>query len=144
MATYNVVKDYLAQWMQVGKKVWLQSENRAVGIRKVIEGEKYAQEFESLWSEISTTKANEAYLEGTEETIQDLLSNKWELVECARCSLPVACLDMGAREISACPCSTMRLWPNLETIPPRKPVKTTRYLNNICDRLLEKRSPAST
>ncbi|CAN1210724.1 hypothetical protein TUMEXPCC7403_11040 [Tumidithrix helvetica PCC 7403] len=140
MATCDVVKDYLAQWMQVGKKVLIQSENKSVGICKVIEGERYTQEFEALWTEISTIKAKEAYLEGTNETIQELLSDKWELVECPRCNLPSACIDMGMRETKACPCDTMKLWPNLETIAPRKPVKTAKYLNNICDRLLKDRT----
>jgi hypothetical protein len=139
MANSNVVKDYFAQWMQVGKKVLTQSDNKSVSISKVIDGEKYAQEFELLWTEISTNKAQEAYLEGTNETIQELLSDKWELVECPRCSLPSACIDLGVRETKACPCDTMKLWPNLDTIAPRKPIKTAKYLNNICDRLLIKR-----
>jgi hypothetical protein len=140
MAASNVVKDYLAQWMQVGKKVLIDGKNESVSICKIIDGEKYAPEFETLWAEISTTNAKTAYLEGTNETILELLSDKWELIECPRCSLPSACIDVGVRETQPCPCDTMKLWPNLETIAPRKPVTTTQYLNNICDRLLVKSS----
>jgi hypothetical protein len=138
MASRTLVKTYLAQWMQMGKSVHLPQQNKEVHIHKIIQGEKYSPVFNMLWDEISTTKAQEAYLKGTSQTISDLLSNKWEIIPCARCSLLVPCLDMGARVPISCPCDDLIGHPNLESIAPRQPVKTLSHLDNLCDRLDQK------
>ncbi|MBD2176647.1 hypothetical protein H6F42_06925 [Pseudanabaena sp. FACHB-1998] len=138
MASRTLVKTYLAQWMQMGKAVHLPQQNKEVYIHKIIQGEKYSPVFNKLWDEISTAKAQEAYLNGTSQTISDLLSNQWEIIPCARCSLLVPCLDMGARVPISCPCDDLVGHPNLESIAPRQPVKTLSHLDNLCDRLDQK------
>ncbi len=138
MASRTLVKTYLAQWMQMGKSVHLPQQNKEVHIHKIIQGEKYSPVFNMLWEEISTAKAQEAYLKGTSQTISDLLSNQWEIIPCARCSLLVPCLDMGARVPISCPCDDLIGHPNLESVAPHQPVKTLLHLDSLCDRLTQK------
>ena len=97
MASRTLVKNYVAQWMQMGKTVSLSTQGEQVRIYKIVQGEKYSPLFNQLWDEISTTKAEEAYLSGTDQTVSDLLSNKWEIIACARCNLLVPSIDIGPR-----------------------------------------------
>lgn len=138
MASRTLVKTYLAQWMQMGKSVHLVQQNKEIFIHKIIQGEKYSSGFNQLWLEISTTKAQEAYLNGTDQTISDLLSNRWEIIPCARCNLLLPCLDMGARKPISCPCDDLIGHPNLDSIAPHPPIKTLNHLDNLCDRLTQK------
>jgi hypothetical protein len=89
MASRTFVKNYIAQWMQMGKSVSLSTQGEQVSIYKILDGEEYSSSFNQLWDEISTTKADQAYLDGTDQTINDLLSDRWEIIGCARCSLLV-------------------------------------------------------
>jgi hypothetical protein len=141
MATSTEVKEYLAKWLQMGKKVLVN--DTELTLTQVINGENYSPEFEQLWHQLiqsSTGSAGSitnaiAYLEGANETIQDLLKPEWEILSCAVCDLPVPTLSLGFREIKACPCDDLKMHPNLETIAPRSPVKTSSYLQKISDRL---------
>ncbi len=131
MATNLEVKEYLAKWLQMGKKI---SMHRAeISLIKVISGADYTSEFEQLWHQ---AQRENAVLDGTNETIQDLLKPEWEILDCAVCEMPVPSLGSGFREIKSCPCSDLDLHPNLETIAPRTPVVTSDYLQNISDHLI--------
>ncbi|PZO38706.1 MAG: hypothetical protein DCF19_16015 [Pseudanabaena frigida] len=134
MASRTLVKNYLAQWMQMGKAVSL-SNNEEVYISKIVQGEKYSAVFNKLWDEISTTKAHEAHLSGTDQTISNLLSGQWDIIACARCSLLVPILDMGARAPVCCPCDDIPNHPNLDSVAPHFPIKMATYLGDLCDRL---------
>jgi len=138
MASRTLVKNYLAQWMQMGKTVSLTTQGDEVHIYKILQGEKYSPSFNKLWDEISTTKANEAYLSGTDQTISDLLSNHWEIIACARCNLLVPSLDMGARVPVCCPCDDLPSHPNLDLVAPHIPVTLVSHLDDLCDRLEQK------
>jgi hypothetical protein len=135
MSNYDAVKQYFAQWLQMGKRVFVEKQNNFVAINRVIKGESYSDEFEHLWAEISDPGSGDVYLEGTNETVQELLGPKWETIGCARCDMLVPCLSAGPRDIPVCPCHDLGCFPNLDSIPARAPVITNKYLSNIITRL---------
>ncbi len=135
MATRTSVKNYLAQWMQMGKSVSLSNQREDIHIYKILQGEKYSHLFNKLWDEIITNKANEAYLSGTEQTISELLSDKWDIIACARCNLLVPCVDMGPRAPVCCPCDDIPNHPNLDLVAPHVPVTLAEHIDELCDRL---------
>jgi hypothetical protein len=135
MSNYDAVKQYFAQWLQMGKRVFVERQNKFVAINRVIKGEGYSNEFESLWAEISDPGAGNVYLEGTNENVQELLRPEWELISCARCEMLVPCANLGPRDIPVCPCHDLGCFPNLDSIPARVPVVTNKYLSSIIARL---------
>ena len=104
-------------------------------IYKILQGEKYSPSFNKLWDEISTIKAEEAYLSGTDQTISDLLDNKWEIIACARCNLLITSVDMGPRTPVCCPCDDLPNHPNLDLVAPHVPVTLASHIDDLCDRL---------
>jgi CHAD domain-containing protein len=142
MASHTLVKNYLAQWMQMGKTVSLSTEGEEVSIWKILQDEKYSSLFNEFWDEISTTKAHTAYLTGTDQTIGDLLSNRWEIIACARCNLLLPSIDMGPRVPVCCPCDDLPNHPNLDLVMPHLPVKLLSHLDDLCDRLAQKSTEA--
>ena len=138
MATRTLVKNYLAQWMQMGKGLSLSIYGEEIHIHKVVQGEKYSSAFNELWEQVSNDQSQEAYLSGTDQTISDLLSPKWDVIACARCNLLVPSLDLGARVPVCCPCDDIPNHPNLNSIAPRIPVTLVEHLDGLCDRLDQK------
>ncbi len=134
MSNYDAVKKYFAQWLQMGKKVFMKNQNKLVGMNCVVRGESYTNEFEQLWAEISDPRSGDVYLEGTDESVQELLSPKWEVIACARCAMPVP-IGMGPQVAQICPCDDLGCSPNLEAIAPREPVITAKHLTRIMSRL---------
>ncbi len=138
MASRTLVKNYLAQWMQMGKSISLSNHGEEVYIDKILQGEKYSDRFNQLWDEISTTKAEQAYLSGTDQSISDLLSSSWEIIGCARCNLLTPSLDLGARVPVCCPCDDLPNHPNLDLVAPHHPTTLVDHLDQLCDRLAQK------
>jgi hypothetical protein len=136
MANKQNVKKYLAHWFQLGKKVIVGHSNRSFLPNPVLQGDRYSLEFEECWQEILALKTSDCYLEGTKETIAQLLTPAWELLPCGRCSMPVPVKSMGLPSIF-CPCYYLSNWPNNELPPPRPPVNTQEQLTVIRDRLLD-------
>lgn len=134
MASQTQVKQYLAYWFQLGKKVLLHNGNESRLPQPVIQGDRYSREFEDCWNEILSPESGDCYLQGMEQTIDELLSSEWELEQCSRCSMPVPMRTMGMPPCN-CPCFDLPNWPNLEAPLPRLPVSTRLYLLNICNRL---------
>jgi hypothetical protein len=135
MASRTLVKNYLAQWMQMGKTVSLAAHSEQVYIHNILQGEKYSPLFNKLWDEISEAKNQEAYLTGTDQTISDLLSNQWEIIACARCNLLVPTIGVGPRAPVCCPCDDLPNHPNLDLVSPHLPVQLVTHLEALCDRL---------
>jgi hypothetical protein len=127
MATNTEVKEYLAKWLQMGKSVSIN--DAEIKLHQVVKGEEYSPEFEQIWEQ---SQQQVAYLEGNNQTIQDLLKPEWEIISCATCELPVPKLSLGYREVRSCVCDDD---PNLDTIAPRSPVISSIYLQGISDRL---------
>jgi len=128
------VKQYLAYWFQLGKKVVSHNGQHEILPQPVFLGDRYSPEFESCWQHILTAKKTDFYLEGTEQSIQELLSPCWELIPCARCEMPVPIKKLGNQSLS-CPCSDLSDWPNTELPQPRSPVDSQAYLDRLRDRL---------
>jgi hypothetical protein len=136
MATEQDVKTYLAYWFQLGKKVIVGNGRASLLPEPVLKGDRYSHEFESCWQEIHS-QAAECYLEGTDESIGELLTPAWEMLPCGRCNMPIAIKNLGMPALF-CPCNTLPTWPNTELPLPRSPISTQEQLKIIRDRLGQK------
>ncbi|BAY22557.1 hypothetical protein NIES2100_23200 [Calothrix sp. NIES-2100] len=140
MATEQDVKKFLAYWFQLGRQVIVGNGRAYLLPQQVLQGDRYSEEFEECWQEIRS-QADECNLEGTDETIAELLTPAWELLPCSRCDMPVAMRNIGMPALF-CPCSTLPNWPNTELPSPRSPISTPAQLQLIRDRLWQK-SPST-
>ncbi|MUG94877.1 hypothetical protein F7734_21925 [Scytonema sp. UIC 10036] len=143
MASTNDVKQYLAYWFQLGKRVVIDNGAATLQLREVVNGNRYSDEFEECWERITSPDAGDCYLEGTHETIAQLLSPAWEVAPCARCNMPIPARNMGMPPL-LCPCFDLAGWPNTELPPPRCPVDSQEELRAIRDRLLGSLSSRSS
>ncbi|MEZ2234305.1 hypothetical protein [Microcoleus sp.] len=135
MASEYEVRKYIAYWFQLGKKVLIGNGSEALLPKPVIAGDRYSQEFEECWQKIVSPDSGDCYLEGTKETIGELLTPAWEMSPCARCAMPVPLRDSGM-PAECCPCNDLAHWPNTEIPQPRSPVSTQLQLSGIRDRLV--------
>ncbi|NET00623.1 MAG: hypothetical protein F6K61_08600 [Sphaerospermopsis sp. SIO1G1] len=135
MANKQEVKKYLAHWFQLGKKVIFGHSGQSFLPKKILDGDNYSQEFEECWQRILSLKISECYLEGTHETIAELLTPQWEVLACGRCAMPIPVKTIGMPSI-LCPCYHLDTWPNNELPTPRCPVNNQEQLSLIRDRLV--------
>lgn len=136
MASEEQVRQYLAHWFQLGKKVLIDNGQQALLPEPVFRGDRYSQEFEDCWRRIISPLAGESHLEGTHETIAELLTSEWEIILCSRCVMPIPLPTRGLPP-ECCPCFDLPLWPNTDVPKPRSAVNTKSHLRDICDRLEE-------
>jgi hypothetical protein len=141
MASLPQVKQYLAHWFQLGKRVYLRNGDLALLPSKVFHGINYTTEFELCWELILSPHSGDCYLEGTSQTIADLLSPSWEIVGCSRCQMPVP-MRVAGIPIGSCPCDNLPNWPNNELPSPISPQQVESKLIDIKDRLVRVASPA--
>jgi hypothetical protein len=134
MANTIDVKNYIACWMQLGRSMWLQGGQQQRQVQQVLNGEQYSQEFEDCWQQVLAPDGGDCYLDGTTVTVNELMSPTWEIVDCARCHMPVALPTAGLPPVE-CPCQPLPNWPNTELPCPRPPVQTLDYLRSIQARL---------
>jgi len=135
MASEQEVRQYLAYWFQLGKRVIVNNTQQVIKPKLVIQSSQYSQEFENCWQQLKASDLNESYLEGTEQSIAELLTPAWEMNSCARCAMPVPIPSVGVPSLS-CPCNDLPTWPNTEVPAPRSPVNSQAQLADIRDRLL--------
>lgn len=136
MASEQRVRQYLAYWFQLGKKVWIYNGKMALLPKTVIHGDRYSDEFEACWQRIMAADSGDCYLDGAGQTIDQLLSDRWDIVPCARCNMPVPMAALGApMPHLSCPCSDLESWPNTDVPAPRMPVSSKQHLRQLCDRL---------
>jgi len=133
MASIIEVKEYLAYWFQLGKRVVMPKSQKKLLPIPVFERSKYSLVFEEYWQEILTTK-EDCYLDGTEQTIKELLTPVWEIINCSRCTLPVPA-NHGHPYCSLCPCADIPSWPNLELPLPKIPSNDQEHLSHLQFRL---------
>ena len=139
MAQSQQVKKYLAYWFQLGKKIVNSSGNHSLMPKKILNGHGYSSEFENLWKLITQEhKYEQYYLEGTRQTIKQLLSSQWDIVNCARCDMPVPIIELGQQNNHGCVCDDLDNWPNNELPLPRQPVNTQHKLIKIRESLMSK------
>ncbi|AIE72707.1 MULTISPECIES: hypothetical protein [unclassified Synechocystis] len=134
MADATEVKNYLGHWFQLGRGIVFPKSNEIVLPNPIFAGQVFSSAFEDCWQRILTSR-DDCYLEGTEETLQNLLTNAWEIVGCARCALPVP-LPRHQIPSCLCPCVELESWPNLELPLPRLPVNGACTLRKIQERLI--------
>ena len=134
MANTNEVKEYLACWFQLKKRVISNDGSQILLPNSVFGGNGYSKEFEKCWQLILSPDSGEWYLEKTEQTIAQLLQPSWEITSCARCSMPVAILNAGVSS-HICPCHDLDSWPNTEIPTPHIPVNFQDKLQEICNRI---------
>lgn len=135
MASEQQVRQYLAYWFQLGKRVLIHGGRESLLPRPVIQGNRYSDEFESCWQQINANNAGDCYLEGTNQTIAELLSPAWEINPCSRCSMPVPLRTVGMVSSPDCTCSDIPDWPNNDMPQPRDPIDSQTLLMQIRDRL---------
>jgi len=135
MASQQEVRQYIAYWFQLGKKVFVGGMQDAYTPQPVLQGNRYSQEFENCWNEIQQVKGEGVYLEGTEQTIAELLTPAWEILGCVRCDMPVPLKVMGMPP-KVCPCHDLPTWPNTEIPVPRAPIDGDLRLIDIKARLM--------
>ncbi len=135
MASKKEVKKYLAYWFQLGKKVFINNGRTSLQPQTIVNGESYSDEFEECWQKVLSSKSGECYLEGTQQTVAELLSSDWEMASCCRCDMPVPLRNLGMPPL-LCPCNDVLNWPNTELPPPREPIKSQEKLIKIRDSLL--------
>ncbi|NJL09700.1 MAG: hypothetical protein HC908_04295 [Calothrix sp. SM1_7_51] len=140
MASQKEVKQYLAYWFQLGKKVVVGNRATTLQPHKIINGDRYSDEFEACWQQIIDKGSDNCYLEGTEETIAQLLNSTWEVVSCARCSMPVPVRATGMPSV-LCPCNDLANWPNTELPLPRSPVNSQEHLVGISENIAKLYAP---
>ena len=134
MANTNEVKKYLACWFQLKKRVVSNNGSQILLPKSVFGSDGYSKEFENCWQLIISPDSGEWYLETTEQTISQLLEPSWEITSCARCSMPVAILNVGVPS-HICPCHDLGNWPNTELPAPRIPVNSQEKLQEIRNKL---------
>lgn len=103
MANKNEVKQYLAYWMQLGRKLILS--DRVVSLDQVIAGDHYTTRFEEIWQE-GEARPEAASLEGANISLEQLFSANYELLSCPRCDLPLPSLTLGPRSRNPAPVMT--------------------------------------
>ncbi|MEG4249251.1 hypothetical protein [Microcoleus sp. Pol10D4] len=134
MASDSEVRKYIAYWFQLGKKVLIRNGSEALLPKSVNAGDRYSQEFEDCWQKIISRDSGDCYLEGTNETIAQLLTPAWEISGCARCAMPVVFKQTGMPP-EFCPCNDLPNWPDTEMPQPRSPVSSQSQLSGLRDRL---------
>ncbi|MBF2080417.1 MAG: hypothetical protein IGR76_18340 [Synechococcales cyanobacterium T60_A2020_003] len=136
MASPEHVRQYLAYWFQLGKRVLLKNGEESLLPEPVFQGNRYSDSFERCWNYILRSESGDCYLEGTRQTIAELLSPSWDVVSCARCDMPVPMIVLGnAADSVSCPCSDLPSWPDTELPAPRSAVDSTDKLDRIRRRL---------
>ncbi|NER26752.1 MAG: hypothetical protein F6J89_03760 [Symploca sp. SIO1C4] len=134
MASEQQVKRYLCYWFQLGKRIVINNGTSTLLPQKVVEGDRYSYEFENIWQQIISLERGDCYLEGTTQTIGELLEPRWDIEPCARCDMPVPMINLGMLP-APCPCSDLLTWPNSELPVPREPLCSQEHLNGIRNRL---------
>ena len=138
MASYEKVKQYLACWCQLGRKLVIDNGKEILCPETVITSNQYSSEFEDCWQKVIAISGRNCYLEGVEPTIDLLLSPAWVISYCAKCQMPIPQLDLGVQSSPGCPCIDLPLWPNIDLPIPRSPINNNLHLNNIKSRLSQK------
>lgn len=138
MASATKVKKYLAYWFQLGKKVIINNGTEEILPKTVLKGDNYSDEFEECWQKVNNSNTGDCYLENSIQTVQELLSSKWDIISCSRCEMPVPMIDLGIQS-NHCVCSDLDNWPNNELPPPREPINNKNKLDKIRYSLLQKK-----
>ena len=134
MASQQDVQHYLAYWFQLGKPVHISNGRSTQRPVPVLEGDQFSRAFKDCWKTILSVGGRDCYLDGTQETIEELLSPQWEITDCARCSIPVA-MQTVMPVAQLCACGDIDTWPNDELPAPHLPINNNTHFNKLTARL---------
>jgi hypothetical protein len=140
MATHQELRHYLAHWFQLGKPLILKGVPHI--ITPTLNTDRPSEEFEQLWEEILQAP-HLASLEGSETTLGELLSGNWEIMDCARCEMPIPLKNSGTLT-NHCICQDMETWPNSDTLAPHNPIDDHDRLQQLRHRLTTTLTPSSS
>ncbi len=132
MASTQEVRQYLAHWFQLGKKVTV-PDQESIFTQKVLQGNTYTIKFEDCWQQIIAQP--QAYVEGTDQTIAELLTDRWDVVDCARCTMPIPLPAVGLPQNQSCTCHDLPTWPNTQVPLPRAAGAVETRTNDLRQRL---------
>lgn len=76
MASTEQVKQYLAFWFQLGKGLIGENSQEVYLPKLVIQGDRYSPEFEACWQRVTQSQGKSYYLQGTDQTLEQLLSSE--------------------------------------------------------------------
>jgi hypothetical protein len=134
MASFTEVKEYLAHWFQLGKKVYIDNGDTELLPQHIFHNMDYSAEFERCWELILADQSGNCYLEGTSQTIAQLLTPSWDLVDCARCNMPIP-LPVAGIPAENCSCEDLPNWPNHDLPSPISPIAVRSKLIDLQNRL---------
>jgi hypothetical protein len=134
MASLAEVKEYLAHWFQLGKKVYVEKGDIELLPQHIFDNMDYSAEFERCWELILADRSGDCYLEGTSQTIAELLTPSWDLVDCARCNMPIP-LPVAGIPAESCACEDLPSWPNHDLPSPISPGSIRSKLIDMQNRL---------
>lgn len=136
MASQQDVQHYLAYWFQLGKPIHISNGRLTQRPVPVLEGNQFSRAFRDCWKLIMAVGGRDCYLDGTQETVEQLLSPKWEIADCARCSIPTA-MSAVMPVAQLCACGDIDNWPNDELPAPHMPINNKNHFNRLTTRLSE-------
>ncbi|MEM6253392.1 MAG: hypothetical protein AAF821_10765 [Cyanobacteria bacterium P01_D01_bin.156] len=136
MASQQEVQTYLAYWFQLGKSVHINNGQGTQRPMPVLEGGQFSRAFQDCWQAIIAVEGRNCYLEGSTETIEELLSPQWEITDCALCSMPTAMSNVMP-VAGLCTCSDLDSWPNNEVPAPHMPINNKKHFSRLKTRLNE-------
>jgi hypothetical protein len=142
MAMPTQVKTYLSYWFQLGRGLRMPPVvggsaliDTLVMPQAILADGQYSTEFEGIWRQLMQPPiAAASYLDGTEQTIAQLLAPDWDIQDCARCNLPVP-IKVAGLPPQSCPCDDLKNLPDL-TLMPHDPIDSQASLRRLCERLL--------
>ncbi|MEY2977555.1 MAG: hypothetical protein ACO3NK_01235 [Prochlorotrichaceae cyanobacterium] len=134
MASDRQVRTYLACWFQLNRGVILHETGERLCPEPVVLQSNYSQAFEDCWTRLLSRQGQNCYLEGTNQTIAELMSESWDFMACPRCTLPIPVPKCPVLHIS-CPCAELHTWPNNQLPLPRQPLNSQNSLGHICERV---------
>ncbi len=134
MASLEQVQQYLAHWFQLGKPVVIGPTQATYLPNPVIQNGRHSDDFQRCWQQILAHGGRNCYLQGTDQTLDQLMEPTWEITDCARCDMPIPMTTHGI-STAACPCFDLPLWPNQQVPAPRNPVSNRRHLTRLRQRL---------
>lgn len=133
MASVSEIRTYLSYWFQLGKPVVFEKAQAQCLPQPIFRGSDFSDAFEQCWQQI-VQNPTDCHLLGTEQTIAQLLAENWEIMDCARCTMPVP-MPVKALSPGLCPCADLPTWPNDDVPQPRLPATNSVQLGSIRDRL---------
>lgn len=134
MASAAQVREFLAHWFQLGKPVVMGTQGEPYLPQPVYTHGRYSLAFEQCWQCILQRQGQDCYLQGTVQTVAMMLSADWDIIPCARCTMPIIAPTAGVAT-APCPCSDLESWPNLDVPTPRHGVDSQAKLAFIRERL---------